>query len=105
MIREDANGNATGISEEGKAFIMSLTGHDLGQISRLRLDVIRKIASSKSALQDLKKMIDSLEDTDKDQANIIRNFTGYIINTHKGQGLNQDKHFNKKNIDSAIGSI
>jgi len=71
----------------------------------LRLDVIRKIASSKSALQDLKKMIDSLEDTDKDQANIIRNFTGYIINTHKGQGLNQDKHFNKKNIDSAIGSI
>lgn len=92
FIKEAQSGDATGLSEEGKDFIRSLTAHDLGQISRLRLDVIRKIGKSKPALRDIKLLAKDLEEQgDQNQANIVKYFAGYIKFKIEGKGELKDR--------------
>jgi len=97
FIKEDYDGNATGLSEEGKDFINTLTPHDLGQISRMRLDVIRKIGLNDHVLGDLEKMVDALEKEgagqDKQKAQLIKTFTGYIISKSSGKGVEDEKYY------------
>ena len=94
FIKEDRNGDATGLSEEGKDFIKSLTSHDLGQINRLRLDNINKIGKSKQALRDMRNLAETLAAStnkrDQEQAEIIKYFAGYIKSKISGKGL-EDK--------------
>ena len=103
IIKEGSDGNATGIHEGGVEYLKSLTSHDLSQINRLRLDVIRKIGSSKQTLREMKKLADTLaESTDKkdqNQAEVIKYFTGYIKAKYEGKGLEDDAKF-KNALDS-----
>jgi hypothetical protein len=92
FIKEAQSGDATGLSEEGKDFIKSLTAHDLGQINRLRLDVIRKIGKSKPALRDIKLLAKDLEEQgDQNQADIVKYFAGYIKSKIEGKGELKDR--------------
>lgn len=103
FIKEAPDGSAAGLSEEGKEFVESLTGHDMGQISRLRLDVIRKIGGSKQALRDLKQLVQKLsDDGETNKAELVKYFTGYIYAKYHGKGL-EDKGDIYKNAFNDIG--
>ena len=92
LISEDATGVATGIHEDGIAWLKALTAHDLTQIKRLRIDVVRKTASSKAVLKDFDKLIKELIIDGQDgQANIIKSFAGYIVKQYEGKGTKDDK--------------
>lgn len=92
FISENFDGGASGISEEGKAVLKSLTGHDLGQISRLRTDVINKIGNSDAAMQDLEDLVKELiADGNEEQADIIKIFGGYIKQKVAGGGIKDAK--------------
>lgn len=94
FIKEGPSGQATGLSEEGKAFVKSLTAHDLGQVSRMRLDVIRKIGDSKQSLADLKAIVDELNKAGQtSRADLVKFFTGYIKSKYDGKGLDEEKPY------------
>lgn len=90
IIKEAPDGSGAGIHLEGEEFLKSLTTNDLGQLNRLRLDVIRKVGGSKAVLKDAKRIVKELIDTgkeaDKQKAEVIKSFIGYCINSFEGKG-------------------
>lgn len=95
IIKEAPDGSGAGIHGEGKAFLKSLTTNDLGQLNRLRLDVIRKVGGSKAALKDAKILVEELiatgEEANIQQAEVIKSFIGYCKNSFEGKGTDMDK--------------
>lgn len=92
LIKEGPDGRATGISKEGREFLKTLTSHDLGQVNRQRLDMIRKIGTSPGALRDLNKLIKKLrKEGNENQAKIIECYTGYVISKNQGGGLKEEE--------------
>lgn len=91
FIAEGLNSEAVGITDEGKSFLRSLTGHDLGQIGRLRTDVINKIGKSQRAMADLVKLVKECEEAENyQQAEIIKVFAGYIkIKSEGAKGIKE----------------
>ena len=102
---EDMDGNAIGLHEEGKSFLKSLTGHDLGQISRLRTDLINHAGRSDEVLREMKDFADELATQgDKDQARIVKIFAGYIKSKVAGRGVKEEDEA-MKNYDSKTQGV
>ncbi|RLC37740.1 hypothetical protein DRH27_03640 [Candidatus Falkowbacteria bacterium] len=90
IIIEAPNGDANGIHEAGKAYLRSLTSHDMGQVNRVRLDVIQKIGTSDKTLKEIMDLADEVGVNNKEQAEIIRTFAGYIKGSVQGKGMKPD---------------
>ena len=106
FIAERPDGSASGLTEDGLYFLEnSLHGNDLTQMNRLRSDVVKKIANSPQVLNDIKKLINRLNEgteAQKQQAKHIKYFTGYILQkVRKGEDKDRDKI--EKAYDEFIG--
>jgi hypothetical protein len=100
IIAEDQGGGAAYITEMGRSFLQNLTNHDLGQIGRLRGDVL-KIGRNPAVLKELKRFAEEVSETNEDQARIIKYFTGYVASRFKGGGGLKDS----KDIEQAFTDI
>jgi len=95
LIAEDASGKATGITDDGLSVLRNTNAHDLGQINRMRPDVIKKIGNSRKAMSDLVNLVATLEkEGNTEQARNIKYFTWYIQQKKEGKGI--------KDMDEAI---
>lgn len=94
FLIEDMDGNSVGLHEDGKTFLKSLTGHDLGQISRIKTDLLNKAGRSEKVMSDIKKLVLELEasskETDKQQARIVKSFVAYIQKKVEGSERAKD---------------
>ena len=90
IIIEAPDGSANGIHESGKEYLKSLTSHDMGQVSRLRLDVVQKIGKSDKTLKAIMDLADEVGVDNKEQAEVIRIFAGYIKGSTQGEGMKKD---------------
>ena len=102
-IKEDPNGQATGLSWEGKEFLRSHTAQEMEHLSRVRPDFVNKVGSD-AVLRDLKLLVDQLKDSDneadRNQANMIRIFAGYLKSKRSGKGIkNQDDYLKVYNAE------
>ena len=107
LLKQNKDGEATGLSDLGKEMLKSLTGHDLGQISRLRTDLVNKFGKSGQSMKDAVALVQELEargsDIDKAQASNIKYFIGYI-QSKKSSGFGPgDKDGNK--IEQAYNEV
>ena len=94
LIKEGPDGSAMGIHEGGIAFLKSLTSHDIGQINRLRLDVVNKLGSSPAAMRQMKELAESLiKAGDQRRAKMVRMFAGYIKSKIEGSGIKDEKDY------------
>ena len=88
LISENADGNATGITEDGISLLRNLNAHDLSQIDRMRVDAIKKIGNSRQAMRDLIKLVAQLEsEGNKNQAENVKFFATYIEQKKGGRGI------------------
>ncbi|MBN2884675.1 hypothetical protein JXE04_01995 [Patescibacteria group bacterium] len=94
ILKQNKYGEATGLSGLGEAMLKSLNGHDLGQISRLRTDLVNKFGKSDQAMKDAIALIKKLEasgsDIEKAQASNIKYFVGYIQSKKSSGGDSKD---------------
>jgi len=92
LISENANGEASGISDDGIEIIRNLNSHDLGQISRMRADAVKKIGNSKKAMKDLVDLVAKLEaEGNQDQADNVKYFVSYIESKKGGKNIKDAK--------------
>lgn len=97
LISEDVDGRATGITDDGLSVLRNTNSHDLGQINRMRPDVIKKIGNSKKAMKDLINLVFALEaEGNADQAKNIKYFANYIQQKKEGKGLKDAGNFEQE---------
>jgi hypothetical protein len=96
FIIEDENGGANGIHEDAKEFLKSLSIQDLSHINRMRPDVINKIGSSHKTMKATKEFAEELSQSanqqDREQAEIIKHFVGYIKSRKESRSLDNVSH-------------
>jgi len=87
IIVETKDGSANGLNDVGKEFLKNLNSHDLGQISRLRSDLVKKFGDSKKTMQDAIKLVQELEaDGQHEQASNVKYFVGYVQSKKSSAG-------------------